>query len=413
MYNLNYTREQSLRFICFITVVLATLSLLPKASGLRVAGPSAERDAYANSDRFRWSFGGSAFAFARDELINTNHSVILSEDITTQFLTTNEDILVTGVMNERDGETSVILDWISQGKLAYIMCDRKDQSYCDKLFPDLLASDYHDTATDVHHVYMLVDDHPLFQNYTIGDRLIIEGGSVAFKFSSNTNLTYQILASHEHDSVVPAIIEVKWGMGKVILIGDGTMFSQDLFFNPVSLDVFANMFNNVQEILHCPTYPPTPVPTTTASPTRPPTKPPKTDLVVISDIAFIEATTIVGNLTLTNNSTLQITQDTVITVTGCLIAGDGNLEIEVDANAILDGKRIELFKYTCIESTFSEIRATSTDQCNGIGIANSEYSATSLSVLLNFKDTCSASISRTGISWVILVILPIVIAMTL
>eukprot|EP00028_Trichosphaerium_sp_Am-I-7-wt_P007245 CAMPEP_0168525636 /NCGR_PEP_ID=MMETSP0405-20121227/11431_1 /TAXON_ID=498012 /ORGANISM="Trichosphaerium sp, Strain Am-I-7 wt" /LENGTH=401 /DNA_ID=CAMNT_0008548207 /DNA_START=138 /DNA_END=1343 /DNA_ORIENTATION=+ len=357
-----------------------------------------------------WSFGGDAYEDARQKLEDEGHTVDIIDTISPQTLSSS-DVFISGVMDDMN-EEEMILDWVSLGNLVYIMCDRAEQSYCDTLFPDITAIDieFCDCSNDADNVYLVVE-HPLFTNYTVNDQIPIEGRTVRFNIDS-TSLQYTVLASHEQNSVVPAIIEVSWDLGKVILIGDGGFFSDEIFGQAATQNIFINAVNKAQEIISGPptTMAPTTVPPTTTAPTTMSPAPFNRGLVVASDIVIVETTTIVGNLTIINNSNLQISQDTVVTVTGCLETGNGTLEIQFDNTIPDDGEEREFIEYMCIDSTFSGISAVTSDQCKDIGIASSEYSATSLSVVFSVKDTCSQSSSGGGIKWwgVLLIVIVVV-----
>mmetsp|Transcript_24582 Transcript_24582/g.27343 ORF Transcript_24582/g.27343 Transcript_24582/m.27343 type:complete len:444 (-) Transcript_24582:47-1378(-) len=368
---------------------------------LNVVVPAAFRDARLS---FRYSFGGPDFSDARTVIANDSHVINVVDSFNTSTLQ-DQDVLFTGALSQLN-EQDDILEWVSAGHVAYLMCGEPDHSYCGAI-PGITPS-----SCVWGPCYNL--DNQLF--IPTPRHQIVAGLSATPEFESNRvrfdiqNFPGEstVVATYRSNLAHPAIVDVAWGKGRVILIGDASAFTNShMSDEPQMLEMLTNVLKYAEEIINT---------TTTVAPTDVPTDAPTGDpknigLAITSDILIVEPTQISGNLSITN-STVTVSDDIIITVSGCLETKDGILRIKIN-DPPKDGEKRDFLEYNCLTSEFATIHTLSDDACKDVTIASSEYSPTTLSVIFSVKDVCQGSQSSGGLQWwgiLIIVIVVILIA---
>jgi len=105
--------------------------------------------------------------------------------------------------------------------------------------------------------------------------------------------------------------------------------------------------------------------------------------------------TITGDLTLFNSSSLSIDPLANVTVSGCLSGSSGSLKLKVDKSS--KDKQLQLMKYNCLSSQFSNIQLDVSDKKSCEEVQQSEeYSPQFLFISFLVIDRCGATFINTA-----------------
>mmetsp|Transcript_14049 Transcript_14049/g.15525 ORF Transcript_14049/g.15525 Transcript_14049/m.15525 type:complete len:485 (-) Transcript_14049:112-1566(-) len=426
-------------FICAREAFLVLILAVSLINAIKVLGPDEDLE-----DEKDQAFGdGNKYGDARKELEDLGHEIESTNRITTTRLNRN-DMFISGVI-KIENDLGEILSWVRDGNLAVLICDKKGQSYCQELESEGIEA--FDTCAEILDPMMMTikcedkkelytsneaPGHPLMKDLVSFIGFRIKKDVVEFTVQG----PHTVLGRNEGGGAI--VVLVPKGKGYLVLMGDALSLQDDGLkqgSNP------RNFLRNLADyaafidIIPPTTLPPTPLPPTiqpttlppttlppiaqgsTRAPTNPPTTmsptvsptaipttqptmsttAPTTASIIILDNFTIQPnqTTVNGDFAILSNSTISLGAEAVVTVQGCLVAVDGNLDVTLDS-VPEDGETVDLIQYTCHESTFNQINVVQNDTCKNVVIKEQTYSDSSLSVVFGVTDACSSNSSGSG-----------------